>query len=146
MVQREFVRGLRGSQALQGLRGHRVQWDFQDKGSQGYQEHQAPRVHRDTQESENLECLASQENLVDLDYLEQKVNLVRVGAKDPQGLLGLGGYQAHLGCRGYPNQEDRASRASLDPSENPDRKASLGCLVLKAPREREGWDFQVCQA
>lgn len=95
---------------------------------------------------ENLECLGCQANLEGLDYLEQKVTSVRVGAKDPQGPLGRGAYQAHLGSRECPNQEGRASQASLDPSENPDRKASLGCLDLRALREREAWDFLVCQA
>lgn len=146
LVQRVFARGHRGFRAPQGLRDHRVQWVFQDKGSQGYQEQQVPLVHRDTQESENLECLDSQENLGVLDYLDQKVSLVRVGAKGPQGLLGLGGCQVHLDSQGFPNQEGRASLASLGHLENLDRKASLGCLVLRAPREREGLDFLVYQA
>lgn len=143
MVQRVSGRVLRGFRAPRGLRGHRVQWVFQDKGSRVCQEHQVPLVHRDTPELENLECPEFQENLGVLDYLDQKVNLVQVVAKDPQGLLGLGGCQAHLDSRGFPNQEGRAYQASPEHSESPDRKASLGCLVLKAPKETEGWDFLV---
>lgn len=75
-VQRVSVRALKVFQGLQGLRGLRVQQVFQDKVFQGYQEHQAPLVHKDTQELENLDCLVSQGNQGVLDYLDQKGNLV----------------------------------------------------------------------
>lgn len=145
MVQRVSGRGHREFQAPLGLRGHRVLWVFQDKGSPDYQEHQGNLGHRDTQEMENLECPGSQENLGALDYLEQKVNLVQVVVKDPQGLLALGGCQAHLDSQGYPNQGGKACQGSLEYSESLDKKVSQGCLVLQAPKGREDWDSLVYQ-
>lgn len=136
LVRRVSKKGLRGCRAFQVLRGHRVRWVLLDKGSQDCQEHQVPLVYRDTREWENLEYLDSQENLGVLDCLDQKENLVLVVAKDPRGLQGHGGYQAHLDYQALPNQEGRAYQASLGYSENPVRKASLDCLVLKAPKER----------
>lgn len=132
VLMERLFKEFRALQGHQGCLDHRAQLVYQVKDSQGYQENQGLLVHRGTQELENRECRDYQENQEGLDYLEQKVNLVRMVVKDQLDFLGLQGCQVHLGCLGFQSQGVRAYQANQVQSGSQARKVFPVLSVLKA--------------
>ncbi|TWW63922.1 hypothetical protein D4764_03G0009300 [Takifugu flavidus] len=116
----------------EGLRVHLLLVLLEKFLLRDHQESLGYQVLKGTQELENLACRDIQENLVDLVYQDQKVNLALVAVKDQLVLWGLLGLQAPLDSQGFQNQELLGFLGSLASGESLVKRVHLDLLEMWA--------------